>query len=71
MEFDEYRLHLGHHIQEIRKARGFTQEQVAELIGMDRVSIGYMEQGRRSPKLSTLYELAEVYGIDMEEFFRF
>lgn len=71
MEFDEYKLHLGRHIQQIRKSRNLTQEEVAELIGMDRVSIGYMEQGRRVPKLSTLYELAELYQIDMEDFFRF
>jgi transcriptional regulator with XRE-family HTH domain len=71
MDFDEYRQQLGHHIQEIRKSKGLTQEQVAELIGMDRVSIGYMEQGRRAPKLSTLFELARLYDIDMDEFFRF
>lgn len=71
MEFEEYKQQLGHHIQEIRKSRGLTQEQVAELLGMDRVSIGYMEQGRRTPKLSTLYELANLYHIDMDEFFRF
>jgi len=69
MEFSEYSHMLGHHMQQIRRSRNLTQEQVAELLGMDRVSIGYIEQGRRAPKLSTLFSLARVYNVDMQEFF--
>ena len=69
MEFSEYSHMLGHHMQQIRRSRNLTQEQVAELLGMDRVSIGYIEQGRRAPKLSTLFSLARVYDVDMQEFF--
>ncbi len=70
MEFDEYRLHLGLRVQKLRKERGLTQEQVAELLDMDRVSIGYIEQGRRAPKIKTLYEMSKVFNIDMEDFFK-
>lgn len=69
MNFDEYRVRLGSHLQDIRKSRGLTQEQVAEQLGMDRVSIGYIEQGKRSPKLSTLYALARCYDIEMQDLF--
>lgn len=41
------------------------------MVGMDRVSIGYIEQGKRAPKLKTLYALAQVYNVDMQDFFRF
>ena len=51
----------------LRKARGLSQEQLAERLGMDRVSIGYVEQGRRSPKLATLYGIAEVLGISVSD----
>lgn len=71
MEFVEYRVMLGAHLQSIRRSRGLTQEQVAERLCMDRVSIGYIEQGKRSPKLSTLYALSECYEIEMQEIFRF
>lgn len=71
MEFVEYRLLLGSHIQGIRKARGLTQEQVAGQLGMDRVSIGYIEQGKRSPKISTLFALAQCYDVEMQDFFTF
>lgn len=70
MEFDEYKLHLGRRVQTLRKTRGLTQEQVAELLDMDRVSIGYIEQGRRAPKIKTLYELAKVFDVDMQDFFK-
>ncbi|MBO7673548.1 MAG: helix-turn-helix transcriptional regulator [Atopobiaceae bacterium] len=69
MEFSEYSHMLGHHMQQIRRSRNLTQEEVAALIGMDRVSIGYIEQGRRVPKLSTLFSLAQVYDVEMQEFF--
>ena len=38
---------------------------------MDRVSIGYIEQGKRAPKLSTLYALSKCYGIEMQDLFDF
>ena len=71
MDFAEYRLLLGAHLQGIRKSRGLTQEQVAECLGMDRVSIGYIEQGKRTPKLSTLYALSKCYDVAMSELFKF
>lgn len=41
------------------------------MVDMDRVSIGYIEQGKRSPKLSTLHALARVYGVEVKDFFEF
>ena len=45
---------VGRRIQALRKGKGLSQEQLVELLVMDRVSIGYIEQGRRSPRLVTL-----------------
>ncbi|WP_165784779.1 helix-turn-helix transcriptional regulator [Bifidobacterium parmae] len=60
---------VGRRIQSFRKSRGLSQEQLAERLDMDRVSIGYIEQGRRSPKLSTLYAIAGVLGIHVYDIF--
>lgn len=38
---------------------------------MDRVSIGYIEQGKRAPKLSTLHALAQAYDVSVGSFFNF
>lgn len=71
MDFNEYMMRFSVHAQEIRRERGLTQEQVAEQLGMDRVSIGYIEQGKRTPRLSTLYALSQCYDIEMQAFFDF
>ena len=62
-------MRLGRHIQDIRRSRGLSQERLAELIDMDRVSIGYIEQARRSPKLSTLYEIARALDVTVIDLF--
>jgi transcriptional regulator with XRE-family HTH domain len=67
--FQKFQKSLGANIQQIRKSRGLSQENVAALLNMDRVSIGYIEQGKRAPKLSTLYKLAEIFGIQIKDFF--
>ena len=68
--FQEFQNFLGSNIQRIRKSRGLSQENVAALLSMDRVSIGYIEQGKRAPKLSPLYKLAEVFEVQIEDFFK-
>lgn len=59
---------VGSRIREARKARGLTQEQLAELTGLDRVAVGYLEQGRRAPRLKTLHILAEKLDVDVSYF---
>lgn len=61
---------LGAHIQHRRKELGISQEQLGEIIGIDRVAIGYIEQGRRSPKLSTLFDIAQALDTEVSEFFK-
>ena len=62
---------LGAHLGSIRKSKGYSQEHVGSLLDMDRVSIGYIEQGKRAPKLSTLYKLAHIYEVDVKTLFDF
>lgn len=70
-EYDTFLTKLGKRIQHVRVSLGFLQEDVAEMLGMTRVAIGYIEQGRRAPKLSTLYALARLYEVDIRTFFDF
>lgn len=59
-DFNTFKKQLGRALQAKRKRCGLSQEKAGEAIGMDRVSIGYIEQGKRAPKLSTLYALSLV-----------
>lgn len=69
--YEYFQLQLGNRIQEIRLDRGLLQEDVAASLDMTRVAIGYIEQGRRAPKLRTLHALATLYEVDIRTFFDF
>ncbi len=58
---------LGRRLGAVRRSRGLSQERVAQMLDMDRVSIGYIEQGRRSPRLATLYDVRVTDFFDFEE----
>jgi len=58
-EFDNMRSRLGKRVQKMRIEKGLTQEGLAVIAGLDRVSVGYVEQGKRAAKLSTLFVIAK------------
>ncbi len=60
---------LGNKIRKMRKMRGFTQEQLAELIGIDNKHLSRIEIGKHMPTYSVLRRLAgvlefDIYGIE-------
>lgn len=59
MEWDENRAKLGIRIQKIRKAKGETQEQLAEALGIDRQVIKTWETATRRIKAQDLISLAD------------
>lgn len=61
---------LGWKIQKLRKGTKLTQEKLAEQVGISRVYMGYIEQGRESPSLKLLMKLARKFGVKIEELFR-
>jgi transcriptional regulator with XRE-family HTH domain len=61
---------LGKRIASIRRERGMTQEQLAERTGFTVITIGYIEQGRRSPRIATLHKIAAGLGVPIIELFR-
>jgi transcriptional regulator with XRE-family HTH domain len=58
---------LGRRIRELRKARGFTQEQLAERTDLDYTSIGALERGVFNPSLNTAGKLADALGISIQQ----
>jgi len=57
---------LGKRIADMRKLKGFTQSTLGDKAGLDRVAIGYIEQGKRRPTVTTLYRIAQSLGISLE-----
>ena len=55
-------------LKTLRKAKGFTQQEVADAIGVTRASIGGYEIGRRTPPLRELQKIADFYGVGLDYF---
>ncbi|MDP2807415.1 MAG: helix-turn-helix transcriptional regulator [bacterium] len=58
---------LGKRIRELRKARGLTQEQLAERTDLDYTSIGSLERGIFNPSLNTAGKIAAALGISIQQ----
>jgi transcriptional regulator with XRE-family HTH domain len=53
---------VGRNVGRIRREKGLTQEQLAEISGFSQQYISGLELGRRNPTVVTLYELATALG---------
>ena len=60
---------LGRRIKEIRKARGYSQEQLAELINMDIPNLSNIERGKRFMTAETLEKIAKALDVTEKELF--
>ncbi|WP_131786584.1 helix-turn-helix domain-containing protein [Protofrankia symbiont of Coriaria ruscifolia] len=69
---NEYRFlkKFGSRIAELRRKRALTQEKLAELVGVDRSYIGYVERGQRNPSVGVVHRIAKVVGVSLAELFK-
>ena len=54
---------IGNIIQQHRKSKGLTQEQLSGLATLDRTHYSKIERGQRSPTIETLFKIA--YALDI------
>jgi len=59
---------IGHHIAELRKAKGITQEALAQVIGVSAQAVSKWESGG-SPDILLLPEIAEFFGVSIDRLF--
>ncbi len=52
-------------------ARGMTQEELARLVNVRRETIVFLEKNRYNPSLRLAYDISKVFGVTIEEVFRF
>jgi transcriptional regulator with XRE-family HTH domain len=62
---------LGREIQKHRKAKGYSQEQLAELANISRAHMGHIEQGRKTPSVDLLEKIAKALKIKVRDIFPF
>jgi transcriptional regulator with XRE-family HTH domain len=59
---------IGKKLQQLRKGRKLTQQQLAEKMGVTRATVSNYEVGRRTPHLSELERFAEFFGVGLDYF---
>ncbi len=62
---------FGKKLKEIREAKGFTQQELAELCDMHPTTIGLIEIGKRTPSLASIGSFVEKLGVDYIDLFDF
>ena len=61
---------FGLKIQELRKTKKLTQEDLADLISVDRSYMGFVERGERNPTLDKIIKIARALNTDPPADFR-
>lgn len=69
MTDEELALYIGNKIKEYRKAKKLTQKELARSIGMGDTTIANYEKGLRTPKKNTLFKLAKIFNISIDDLF--
>lgn len=67
----EFKNLLGKRIRELRKSKGYTQEYLAEKIGIGTANISYIENGKFAPAPENIEKIASVLNVQPYELFMF
>ena len=54
-------------LQELRKQKGFTQEELAEVLFVSRTAISKWESGREYPNIDSLKAISKFFGVTIDE----
>ena len=55
---------FGRRLRSLRLQRGYSQERLAHLSGLDRTYVSSCEAGRRNATIKTISRFAEALGVD-------
>ena len=60
---------MKNRLEEIRKAKGITQEELANALEVSRQTVGSLENGRYNPSIILAFKIARFFDVAIEEVF--
>jgi hypothetical protein len=60
---------LKNKLEQIRKDRGITQEELANILEVSRQTVNSLENGRYNPSIVLAFKIAKVFDLQIEEIF--
>jgi putative transcriptional regulator len=60
---------VNNNIAKLRKEKGYSQKEFAEMIGITHWWLNHIESGKRPPSLTLVYTIAEKLGTTPSEIF--
>ena len=60
---------MRNRLEEIRKAKEITQEELANALEVSRQTVGSLENGRYNPSIIWAFKIARFFDISIEEVF--
>ncbi|MEE0340985.1 MAG: helix-turn-helix transcriptional regulator [Bacteroidales bacterium] len=69
MEKEPILLAFGQRVQELRKKRNLSQEQLADMAGVHRTYIGMVERAEKNITLRNIKKIAKALDVNIKELF--
>ena len=60
---------MKNRLEEIRNAKGITQEELANALEVSRQTVGSLENGRYNPSIILAFKIAKFFEVSIEEVF--
>lgn len=60
---------MKNRLEELRRARGIRQEELADTLGVSRQTIGSLENGRYNPSIQLAFKIARYFSLTIEDIF--
>ena len=60
---------MKNRLEEIRKAKGITQEELANALEVSRQTVGSLANGRYNPSIILAFKIARFFDVSIEEVF--
>lgn len=63
------RCNVKNRLEEIRKEKGITQEELANALEVSRQTVGSLENGRYNPSIMLAFKIARFFNLSIEKVF--